>query len=316
METSKTISKEPYLSIVIPVYNEQDNLGKLFIRLKSVLDNYNQTYEIIMVDDGSNDDSLKVMKEYQKTIPEIVIIEFNRNYGQHSAVFAGFERSTGKVVVTMDADMQTPPEEIPKLLDKINEGYDVVATIRKNRYDSFFRKIASFLMNKTAARITGVNLKDYGCMLRAYKKEIVHSMCISKEISTFIPALATIYAGSIAEIEVEHTPRKDGKTKYNLLKLISLQFDLITSFSNFPIKLLVYLGFIVSFLGIGFAVFLFLRRLILGPEVEGVFTLFAILFFFIGAQFLAFGLLGEYISRIYLEVRKRPRYIIKNIYKI
>jgi undecaprenyl-phosphate 4-deoxy-4-formamido-L-arabinose transferase len=279
------------------------------------MDNERKPYELIFVNDGSTDNSLSLLKDFQQKHPDkIIVIEFTRNYGQHAAIFAGFEQCHGEIIITIDADLQNPPEEIPKLINKIEEGFDVVGTIREDRKDSLFRKTGSFIINKITAKLTGVNLKDYGCMLRAYRREIVEHMSASKEISTFIPVLATAYAGRIAEIKVKHEERQRGVSKYNLFNLISLQFDLITSFSNLPLRLLIYLGFVVSFLGLGFSLFLGIRRLIVGPEVEGVFTLFAILFFFVGAQFLAFGLLGEYIGRIYSEVRKRPRFVIRQIY--
>jgi len=309
-------AKTPYLSVVIPIFNEGDNILELSGRLKKVLTNIGCSYEIIFIDDGSTDRSLEILKQCQNEIHEITIIEFNRNYGQHAAVFAGFERSSGEIVVTLDADLQNPPEEIPKLVNKAEEGFEVVATVRVKRKDSLFRRCASYTINRITAKITGVNLRDYGCMLRAYRKNIVKLMCASKEISTFIPVLATSYAKSIAEIQVEHYPRNEGMSKYGITRLISLQFDLMTSFSVWPLRMLMLLGLIVSLAGIGFGIFILTMRIIMGSEwaVGGVFTLFAVLYFFVGAQFLAFGLLGEYIGRIYSEVRKRPRFVIEKIY--
>lgn len=309
-------NKNVDISIVVPVFNEELNIPELIPRLLKVMDEIKKSYELILVNDGSQDNSSNLLKEFQqKYADKIIVIEFTRNYGQHAAIFAGFEQASGEIIITLDADLQNPPEEIPKLINKMEEGFDVVASKRENRQDFFLRKISSFIINKVTAKITGVNLKDYGCMLRAYRREIVKQMCSLHEISTFIPVLATIYTSNIAEVKVKHYPRQKGKSKYNLFKLISLQFDLTTSFSNLPLRFLIYFGFIISSLGLGFSFFLGMRRLIVGPEVEGVFTLFAILFFFIGAQFLAFGLLGEYIGRIYSEVRKRPRFVIKQIYK-
>ncbi|MFQ5715145.1 MAG: glycosyltransferase [Candidatus Scalinduaceae bacterium] len=309
-------TKTPYLSVVIPIFNEEDNIRELSSRLKKVLTDIGSSYEIIFIDDGSTDRSLEFLKQCQAEIAGITIIEFNRNYGQHAAVFAGFERSSGEIVVTLDADLQNPPEEIPKLVSKAEEGFEVVSTVRMNRRDSIFRRCASYIINKITAKITGVKLKDYGCMLRAYRKNIVKLMCASKEISTFIPVLATSYAKNMAEIEVKHDSRNEGESKYSITRLISLQFDLMTSFSIWPLRMLMLFGLIVSLAGVGFGIFILTMRIIMGSEwaVGGVFTLFAILFFFVGAQFLAFGLLGEYIGRIYSEVRKRPRFVIEKIY--
>ncbi len=306
----------PYLSVVIPVFNEQENIEELVSRLHKVMAEIGRPYEMIFVDDGSSDNSLRLLRQCQSTIPQMTVIEFNRNYGQHAAIFSGFDKSAGEVIITLDADLQNPPEEIPKLVRKMEEGFDTVATIREKRQDSLFRRSASYLINRITSRITGVKLRDYGCMLRAYRRKIVEAMCASKEISTFIPALAISYAKHVAEINVQHTLRHRGKSKYSLLRLIALQFDLMTSFSLWPLRLFIFLGVIIAASGIGFGTFLLLMRLIKGPEwaVSGVFTLFAILFFFVGAQFLAFGLLGEYIGRIYAEVRRRPRFIINQTY--
>jgi undecaprenyl-phosphate 4-deoxy-4-formamido-L-arabinose transferase len=306
------------LSVVVPVYNEKDNIEELYSRLTRVLQNLNRPYEVIFVNDGSRDGSDQMLKDIAQKDEHIIVVEFNRNYGQHQAVFAGFENASGDVIVTIDADLQNPPEEIPNLLEKSDKGYEVVFTIRKGRRDSLFRRFASYIRNIVAAKTTGVKLTDYGSMLAAYKKEIVHAMCASEEISTYIPILSTRYANPdrVAEVSVQHAARTRGESKYNLMKLIMLEFDLITSFSIWPLRLMMLLGIIISFCGISFGMFLLVMRLIMGSEwaAYGVFTLFAVLFVLVGAQFFAFGLLGEYIGRIYSEVRKRPRFIIKNIY--
>jgi undecaprenyl-phosphate 4-deoxy-4-formamido-L-arabinose transferase len=312
----KRKKETPSISVVIPVFNEEENIEALAERLLPVLRGLSRAFEVIVVDDGSRDGSLDLLKKIQKEQREMKVIAFNRNYGQHAAVFAGFEQSSGQTIVTLDADLQNPPEEIPKLIAKMDEGYDVVATIRQSRQDAFFRKLASRAINRITTKITGVALRDYGCMLRAYSRGVVDSMCASGEISTFIPALANTYAGRIAEITVRHEKRKGGASKYGLARLISLQFDLMTSFSLWPLRMLMVLGAGVSLAGMGFGLFLLIMRLIRGSQwaAQGVFTLFAILFFFVGAQFLAFGLLGEYIGRIYGEVRRRPRFVVKDVY--
>jgi undecaprenyl-phosphate 4-deoxy-4-formamido-L-arabinose transferase len=303
--------QKPYVTIVIPVLNEEENLPELQERLYKTLSKTNKTFEIIYVNDGSTDNTQKILEEFHERYPNTKVIEFTYNCGQHLAIMKGFERAQGEIVITMDADLQNPPEEIPKLLKKIEEGYDVVGTFRRKRKDSIFRKIPSFLANMLTSYLTGVKLRDYGCMLRAYRREIVDYINMCSDASTFIPVLANTFTKKIAEIEVEHEERKKGKTKYSLFKLLRLNFDIVTNFSIFPIQFIGFVGIIIAVLGLLFAIFLFIRRLIVGPEVEGIFTLFAILFFFIGVQILALGVIGEYIGRIYMEVKKRPRYLVK-----
>lgn len=303
------------ISIVIPVYNEEENLEELISRLLTVMNSLGKSYEILFVDDGSRDHSPEILKKNISKNPSLKLIRFNRNYGQHSAIFAGFSECKGNMVITLDADLQNPPEEIPKLVQKMDEGYEVVSGYREKRQDSILRKIPSYFVAKMTSKLTGVRLKDYGCMLRAYKKDLVKMMCDSGEISTYIPALANSYASSVAEIPVKHESRKKGKSKYSLLRLLHLNFDLMTSFSLLPIQLIGIAGILISFSGLIFSFFLLIMRLIKGAEwaVQGVFTLFGILFFFVGLQVLAIGLMGEYIGRIYQEVRQRPRYRIQEI---
>jgi undecaprenyl-phosphate 4-deoxy-4-formamido-L-arabinose transferase len=303
------------LSVVIPVFNETESVEFLHRRLSETLAAIGKSYEVIYVDDGSTDGSDKKLGELYRNDPRVTVIRFNRNYGQHAAVIAGFERSQGDIVVTLDADLQNPPEEIPKLLAKLEEGYDVVGGWREGRQDSGVRRVLSFLINRVSSLIIGVKMKDYGCMLRAYRRPVVKRICECQEMASFIPALANAFAGSVAEIPVSHSARETGRSKYGAFRLMRLNFDLLTGFSLLPIQVVSFAGILISFAGLGFAAFLFVRRFIVGPEVEGVFTLFAILFFFVGLQILALGLIGEYIGRIYMEVRRRPRYIIKETWE-
>jgi undecaprenyl-phosphate 4-deoxy-4-formamido-L-arabinose transferase len=301
-----------YLSVVIPIYNEEDNLVELHARLLGALAELGKSWEIIYVDDGSRDQSWRLLENFYAIDPDKVrLIRFNRNYGQHMAVFAGLETIKGQVVVTLDADLQNPPEEIPALVAKIEEGHDVVAGWRQYRRDSILRKLPSLIINKIASRIVGVEHQDYGCMLRAYRREVVEAMNSCRERSSFIPALANLYANNFIEIPVKHDSRRAGKSKYGFMRLIKLMLDLITGFSTLPLKLTGIIGSLVAAAGLLFGIFLFIRRLIVGPEVEGVFTLFAILFVFVGVQIMAMGLMGEYVGRIYREVRQRPRFIIR-----
>jgi len=306
---------EPALSIVIPVYNEEGSLEPLYYRLEETLRGRGDPFEIIFVDDGSTDGSPEILKRLWEKNEGVKVIRLNRNYGQHAAIFAGFEHAQGEIVVTLDADLQNPPEDIPKLVERIKDGYDVVGGWRKSRRDTLPRRIASYFINKITSKMVGIEMRDYGCMLRAYRREVVQNIGKCSEISSFIPALANFFAGSVAEVEVGHEKRNTGRSKYNLFRLIRLNFDLVTGFSLLPIQIVSLSGIAIALLGLAFALFLLVRRFFVGPEVEGVFTLFAILFFFVGIQILALGLIGEYIGRIYLEVRGRPRYIIEKIYE-
>jgi undecaprenyl-phosphate 4-deoxy-4-formamido-L-arabinose transferase len=304
------------ISLVIPVFNEEKNLQVLMKRIRPVMYALDRPWEIILVDDGSRDRSLEILKGF--TIHhEVRVVELTRNYGQHAAIMAGFSLVRGGIVVTLDADLQNPPEEIPRLIETMEKGgYDVVGTIRRGRKDSLFRILPSRIVNMVARKITGVRMTDWGCMLRAYRRTVVERMIACHEHATFIPALATHFGKRVTEIEVAHEERHGGKSNYPLRKLINLQFDLVASFSEWPIKLIMYGGVLLATLGVCFGLFLAVARLLYGAlwAAEGVFTLFAILFVFVGLQFFALGLIGEYIGRIYREVRKRPEYVIEHVY--
>nr|WP_321467732.1 glycosyltransferase [uncultured Desulfobulbus sp.] len=309
------MSAAPEISVVIPVYNERENLPELVDRCLASCRPLERSFELILVDDGSRDGSQGLITEAADAHEEVIGVILNRNYGQHAAVFAGLSQSRGEIVVTLDADLQNPPEEIPSLIEAMDEGVDVVGTVRENRQDSLFRRTASHLVNRMVQQATGVMMHDYGCMLRAYRRPIVEAMLQCSERSTFIPILANSFAGKTAEIPVQHARRENGASKYSFLKLISLQYDLLTSMSTFPLRLLSFLGVLISLSGIGFGFLLMVLRVIYGATwaAEGVFTLFAFLFVFIGAQFIGLGLLGEYIGRIYHDVRSRPRYFVHEI---
>ncbi len=306
----------PAVSLVIPVFNEERCLPELIRRCLDSCEGTEGSFEIILVDDGSSDSSSKIIAEAaEQNAGRVVGVLLNRNYGQHAAVMAGFGESRGEIVVTLDADLQNPPEEIPKLVRKMAEGYDVIGTIRTPRQDPLFRRVASRIVNHAARRATGVTMHDYGCMLRAYRRHVISAMLQCPERSTFIPVLANSFARKATEIEVHHAERSSGDSKYSLWKLVNLQFDLLTSMTTFPLRLLSILGGITSVVGMGFGVFLLIMRVVHGPgwAAEGVFTLFAVLFVLIGAQFVAMGLLGEYIGRIYHDVRARPRYFVHQV---
>jgi len=304
------------LAVVIPVYNEEANLPVLIQRLMPVMQSMGKSFEIIFIDDGSRDQSLEILQGFTKT-DQVKVVELTRNYGQHAAIMAGFSITQADIVITLDADLQNPPEEITNLVKVMEEGnYDVVGTIRKGRKDSFFRILPSKIINMVARRITGVNMRDWGCMLRAYRHPVVERMIQCHEHATFIPALAMVFAKRVTEIEVAHEERHGGKSNYPLRKLINLQFDLVASFSDLPMKLIMYGGVLMSLIGVCFGTFLAIARLAYGAHwaAEGIFTLFAILFVFVGMQFFALGVIGEYIGRIYREVRKRPEYVIEKVH--
>lgn len=310
------MSREPSLpvvSVVIPVFNEARTLVDLHERLARTLKELGQPWEIVFVDDGSTDGSADILRALHEQDRAVRVVRFARNYGQHAAVFAGMQRARGDVVVTLDADLQNPPEEIPRLLARMADGTEVVGGWRQSRQDPWPRRAASWAVNRLTSAAVGVPMRDYGCMLRAYRRPVVDRMLECQEISRFIPALANTLAASVAEIPVAHAARPDRRSRYGLFRLLRLNFDLLTGFSLLPIQAVSLSGVLVAALGLGFAVFLGIRRFLVGPEVEGVFTLFAILFFFVGLQILALGLIGEYVGRIYQEVRRRPPYVISEI---
>jgi len=310
------MNKLPDISIVIPVFNEEPNLNELINRCLKVCHDMSRQFELILVDDGSTDNSTDMInKAVEENSGKIIGVLLNRNYGQHSAIMAGFSNASGNIVVTLDADLQNPPEEIPKLIEKIEEGFDVVGCVRKYRADTLFRKTSSLFINRLVRMCTGVVMHDYGCMLRAYSRTIVDAMLLCREGSTFIPVLANSFAKNTTEIKVKHNVRNAGDSKYSIWKLINLQFDLLTSITTTPLRMLSLLGAGVSSVGFGLGVYIMVMRLTYGSawSLDGVFTLFAILFVFMGIQFVGMALLGEYIGRIYNDVRNRPRYFVQNI---
>ncbi len=302
------------LSVIVPVYNEEQGLHTLFDRLYPALDRLGISYEIVFINDGSRDRSPAILREQFQKRPDVTrVVLFNGNFGQHMAIMAGFENCRGKRVVTLDADLQNPPEEIGKLLAKMDEGYDYIGSIRKQRSDSWWRHVASRAMNRMRERITRIKMTDQGCMLRAYSRDIIDAINSCREVNTFIPALAYTFAQRPAEVAVEHEERAEGESKYSLYSLIRLNFDLMTGFSVVPLQMFSLVGIAVSILSALFVVYLFIRRLIVGPEAEGLFTLFAIAFFLIGITLFGIGLLGEYVGRVYQQVRHRPRYLVQAI---
>ncbi|PLP96544.1 glycosyltransferase [Cupriavidus pauculus] len=313
MQTSLSLSPVE-VSVVIPVYNEEGGLQALFDRVYPALDDMGESYEVIFVNDGSVDRSPAMLAAQYHKRPDVTrVILFNGNFGQHMAILAGFEHTRGRIVITLDADLQNPPEEIPRLVAEMRKGHDYVGTIRRQRNDSAWRRYASRAMNRLRERITKIKMTDQGCMLRAYDRNIIDTINACREVNTFIPALAYTFSSNPVEIEVGHEQRHAGESKYSLYQLIRLNFDLVTGFSIVPLQWFSAIGTMLSITSAGLFVVLLVRRFIFGSEVQGVFTLFAFTFFLIGIMLFGIGLLGEYIGRIYQEVRDRPRYRIQAV---
>ena len=306
------------LSIVIPVYNEEEALPRLFEELWKTMAGLERSFEVIFVNDGSCDASLALLLAFSREHSEVRVIDLVANFGQHMAIMAGFDYARGEKIVTLDADLQNPPEEIPKLLKEMDEGHDVVGTYRVGRRDPIFRRAASKCVNKITNRIAKLHIQDYGCMLRGYDRRIIDIINESKETTTFIPALAQKFAVNPIEIPVAHRERELGESKYGLFQLIRLNFDLMTSFSLVPLQLVTMAGMLLSALSFLFLLYMFVRRLLLGVGtwqsfIEQAFE--AAQFIVSGITLFALGIIGEYIGRIYREVSRRPRYAVRKVYE-
>jgi len=305
---------KPEISVVIPVYNEQAGLQTLFDRLYPALDKLGSRYEIVFVNDGSRDNSVSILAEQFRARPDVTrVVLFNGNYGQHMAILAGFEAARGEIMITLDADLQNPPEEIGNLVAKVREGYDYVGSIRRKRQDSAWRTYASKAMNHLRENITNIKITDQGNMLRAYGRNVIDLVNQCGEVNTFVPALAYRFARNPTEIVMEHEERAAGESKYSLYSLIRLNFDLVTGFSLVPLQFFSMFGILLSLASALLVAVLLVRRIFLGAEAEGLFTLFAIAFFFMGTILFGIGLLGEYVGRIFQQVRARPRYVVQTI---
>ena len=309
--------KIQFVSVVVPVYNEEGCLQELIDRTVRTLESTGIRYEFIMVDDGSRDRSAEIITAAADRHPDQVIgCILNRNYGQHAAIMAGFSLCRGELIITIDADLQNPPEEIPRLIEAADLGNDVVGTVRQHRRDTLFRRTSSKVVNYFARLATGVKMSDYGCMLRAYRRRVVEAMLQCNERSTFIPVLGNSFARNTCEIPVAHAERAVGESKYSLWKLINLQFNLLTCMTTIPLRMLTYFGLLTGFCGFLLSLYIVVRRLLPSGDAwanGGVFTLFAVLFVFTGVQMIGIGVIGEYIGRIYTDVRARPRFFIERI---
>ena len=305
------------LSVVIPVYNEETGLASLFARLYPALDALKLSYEVIFVNDGSRDRSAAILREqFQKRADVTRVVLLNGNFGQHMAILAGFERTRGERVVTLDADLQNPPEEIARLLARMDEGYDYVGGVRSERHDSRFRRWGSRAMNAMRARITRIHMTDQGCMLRSYSRGIVDAINACREVSTFIPALAYTFAHKPTEVEVEHERRAAGESKYSLYSLIRLNFDLVTGFSVVPLQMFSFFGIVVAVVSVLVYLSVMLERLVAGEPLNALRTFWdrdILQFFLTGIVLFGVGLVGEYVGRIYQQVRQRPRWLVQAV---
>jgi undecaprenyl-phosphate 4-deoxy-4-formamido-L-arabinose transferase len=308
----------PLVSVVVPVYNEEAGLPALFARLYPALDKLGVAYEVLFINDGSRDRSAPLLRAQFEARPDVTrVILFSGNFGQHMAIMAGFEHCRGGRVVTLDADLQNPPEEIGKLLAAMDRGHDYVGSVRHERQDSAFRRHASRVMNWMRERITKIRMTDQGCMLRAYDRRIIDAIKSSSEINTFIPALAYTYAGKPTEIEVAHEERAAGESKYSLYSLIRLNFDLVTGFSLVPLQVFSLLGMFVAVMSVLVYIGVIIQRWIVADSMRaGLLALWdrdILQFFLTGLVLFGLGLLGEYVGRIYQQVRGRPRYLIQAV---
>lgn len=312
-DANQTISASSVaVSIVVPIFNEQENIDLFCNRLLKTMDKTQKTYEVIFIDDGSSDSSPNMLsKWFEKRSDVIRVITFNGNYGQYVAILAGFESVRGETIVTLDADLQNLPEEIPLLLEKIDQGHDLVGGYRAKRHDNFFRTYASKIINILREKATGISMKDHGCMLRAYKRFIIDEVVKTRETSTFITALAQKFAGNPIDIPVSHEERMAGGSKYSLYKLIRITFDLFTGFSLLPLQVFTMIGMTISFASSIYFVIEVIKKVFKHHHGYGLH--FAFLFLLLSVIIFGIGLLGEYLGRAYFAVCEHPRFVIKSV---
>jgi glycosyltransferase involved in cell wall biosynthesis len=307
------------LSVVIPVYNEEENIEVLYQQLKEALDRIEQEYEILFVDDGSTDKTLLTLEKIQEKDNRVIVLSLRRNFGQTAAFAAGFDFARGDVVVTMDGDLQNDPADIPKFLDLMKD-HDLVSGWRKKRKDPFFsRRLPSIIANWLISNVTGVKLHDYGCSLKAYRRDVIKNLKLYGEMHRFIPAVASWYGVRIAEVETVHHSRMHGKSKYGISRTIKVVLDLVTvkflqSFSTKPIQFFGPLGVVNGFLGFLILLYLSADKLLFGKDIGGrPLLLLGALLIIVGIQLIGMGLLGEMLVRVYHESQKKPIYVIKKI---
>ncbi len=316
------MADNPDVSVVIPIYNEEENIPLMYRELNDVFSGRTYRYELLFINDGSSDGSGDLLREIQAKDPQhVVVINLRRNFGQTAGLSAGFDHARGQVIITMDGDLQNDPADIPRMLEKIEEGYDVVAGWRRKRQDPFLnRRLPSMIANRIISFTTGVRLHDYGCTLKAFKREVVEHIDLYGEMHRFIPAIASGFGISLAEIPVNHRARRFGKSKYGISRTFRVILDLITvkfllSYSNRPIHIFGMIGLCAFCLGLVLAAVVIIQRQFYGIGLaDRPLFLLAILFILVGVQFITIGLISEIQVRTYHESQKKPIYFIKNIY--
>ncbi|MCX7793135.1 MAG: glycosyltransferase family 2 protein [Thermodesulfovibrionales bacterium] len=302
----------PEFSVIIPIYNEEDNIYELYERLSAVMGKLG-AYEIIMVDDGSKDRSWEVIKDIHQRDSRVKGISFSRNFGHHIAITAGLDHAKGNSVILMDGDLQDPPEEIPKLYEKFKEGYDLVYGIRKERHDPVVKKITSFIFWWILRRFSGVDMPAGQTMLRIMSRRLVDVLKEMREYSRFIHGMMAWAGFNAAMVEIKHNPRLRGKSKYNIPRLFRLAFHAVTSFSIVPLRLATYLGLLSSFVSLLTGIYFIYRKIAYNIPVLGYASIIVSIFFVGGIQLLVLGIFGEYLGRTYQEVQRRPLYIIRDL---
>jgi len=301
------------VSVVIPVFNEELVLHEFYPRLKKEAESWGKSYELLFVDDGSTDNSFELICKWKKIDSSIRVIKFTRNFGQQAAVLAGFRESRGNIVVQIDSDLQNPPEEIKRLLGAFTDEVDLVVTIPRKRRDSALRILGSKVLHSLAQALFGNRFKLNLSSFRAMRRSVLEKIDQCQDRSRYMAVLMSWMAVPTVHVEVDHHLRKMGQTKYGVLPLLRLTWDLITGYSNFPLRLVTYLGLLGA--GIGFAIMMFLmyQRLVAGILIEGFVVLSAVFSFFAGVQLLSIGFLGEYLGRVHLKIQNRPEYIVHKV---
>ena len=301
------------VSVVIPVFNEELVLHEFYPRLKKEAENWDKSYELLFVDDGSTDNSFELICKWKKVDSNIRVIKFTRNFGQQAAVLAGFRQSRGDIVVQIDSDLQNPPEEIKRLLGAFTDEVDLVVTVPRKRRDSSLRVLGSKVLHSLAQALFGNRFKLNLSSFRAMRRSVIEKIDQCQDRSRYMAVLMSWMAVPTVHVEVDHHLRKTGQTKYGILPLLRLTWDLITGYSNFPLRLVTYLGLLGAGLGFAIMMFLLYQRLVAGILIEGFVVLSAVFSFFAGVQLLSIGFLGEYLGRVHLQIQNRPDYIVHKV---
>jgi len=301
------------VSVVIPVFNEELVLHEFYPRLKKEAENWDKSYELLFVDDGSTDNSFELICKWKKVDSNIRVIKFTRNFGQQAAVLAGFRQSRGDIVVQIDSDLQNPPEEIKRLLGAFTDEVDLVVTVPRKRRDSSLRVLGSKVLHSLAQALFGSRFKLNLSSFRAMRRSVIEKIDQCQDRSRYMAVLMSWMAVPTVHVEVDHHLRKTGQTKYGILPLLRLTWDLITGYSNFPLRLVTYLGLLGAGLGFAIMMFLLYQRLVVGILIEGFVVLSAVFSFFAGVQLLSIGFLGEYLGRVHLQIQNRPDYIVHKV---